>query len=221
MQKPRRIDPLAEKVLMLLSSKPPAGEVVLGGYFALQHYADYRSTHDIDAWWKTRADPAAEQVIRDAMSEVAAAEGFKLVERRFGETISFELVREGKRRFSFQIAVRSVQLEPPVQSAWPPILIETLSDNIGSKMNALVDRGTPRDFTDIRHLVQAQLTTPQRCWQLWQAKNRNGATDAAKQKMLLHLSALEARRPLEKIADEKERQRAGDVRRWFRDEFLK
>jgi hypothetical protein len=63
MNKPVTIDVRAEKVLALLAGKLEAGEIVLGGYFALQHYADYRRTHDIDAWWKTRASPAAERVM--------------------------------------------------------------------------------------------------------------------------------------------------------------
>jgi hypothetical protein len=158
LNKPKHSDPLSEKILTFLSAHSAAGEVVLGGYFALAHYLDYRKTHDIDAWWKTRADPAAEKAIRDAMSKVATEEGFELHERRFGETISFELLRGGKRQFSFQIAVRSVALEPPLQSPWPPVLIETLTDNIGSKMNALVDRGSPRDFTDVKRVVDAGFT---------------------------------------------------------------
>src|ERR1051326_7293894 len=103
MDKPPGIDPLAGKVLELLAGKPEAAEIVLGGYFALQHYAAYRRTHDIDAWWKTRAHAATEQVIRTAMQQVATAEGLELRERRFGETVSWELIRQGQRQFSFQI----------------------------------------------------------------------------------------------------------------------
>src|SRR4051794_29229843 len=103
MTKPVQIDPRAERVLTLLAGKLEASEIVLGGYFALQHYSDYRRTHDIDAWWKTRANPATEEVIREAMQQLAADEGSELRERRFGETASFELVRGGKKEFSFQI----------------------------------------------------------------------------------------------------------------------
>src|SRR4051812_21629165 len=159
MNKPVTIDPRAEKVLSYLAGKPGAGEIVLGGYFALQHYADYRRTQDIDAWWKTRAVPASEEVIREAMLHLAGEQGCSLRERKFGDTVSFELAREGRKEFSFQIAVRSVGLEEPVESAWPPVLIETLADNIASKMNALVGRGAPRDFTDIRHVVTEGLIT--------------------------------------------------------------
>ena len=219
MRRPVHLDPRAERILSLLVAKPEAAEIVLGGYFALQHYADYRHTHDIDAWWKSRANPATEQAIREAMHRLADDEGGALQERRFGETVSFELVRGGKRVFSFQIAVRSLGLEEPVASAWPPVLIETLADNLASKMNALVDRGAPRDFTDIKHVVDEGLVTVPGIWDLWHRKNPDEPLDAAKQKVLLHLAALEGRRPLGSIRDEAERERAEATRAWCKREF--
>lgn len=221
MIKPTGIDPLAETILELLAGKPESAEIVLGGYFALQHYVDYRRTHDIDAWWKTRANPDTEQVIRAAMRQVANHESFELRERRFGETVSFELVRDGRRQFSFQIAVRSVGLDEPAISAWPPILIETLADNIGSKMNALVDRGSPRDFMDIKQVVDSGLLSVTSCWSLWTQKNPGDTVAAAQQKVLFHLASLEGRRPLDSITDPGERERARATRQWFKEEFLK
>lgn len=219
-RKPRRLDPLAERVLSLLAGRAEAGEIVLGGYFALQHYLDYRQTHDIDAWWRGRADPAAERVIREAMQRVAADEGLELRERRFGDTASFELLQAGRPRFSFQVSVRSVALDPPQPSAWPPILIETLADNIGAKMNALVSRGAPRDFLDVKMAVDAGLVTTARCWELWQAKNPGAPVEGAKQNLLFHLAGIDARRPLETIVDPAEREHAALVRCWFRGAFL-
>jgi hypothetical protein len=221
MNKPITIDPRAEKVLSLLAGKSEASEIVLGGYFALQHYADYRRTRDIDAWWKTQAVQATQQVIREAMQLLAQDEGCSLRERRFGDTMSFELVRGNHKEFSFQISVRSMGLEEPLSSAWPPVLIETLSDNIASKMTALVDRGAPRDFTDIRHVVSEGLVTIEGAWDLWRRRNPSDTVEAGKQKALLHLVSLEARRPLDSIQDSAERERARDAREWFKLEFLK
>lgn len=218
--KPRNLDPLAEKVLESLAGRVEAAEIVLGGYFALQHYAAYRSTHDIDAWWRTQPSAATENVIAEVMRNVAASTDHELRERRFGETISFELYKDGRKRFSFQIAVRSVELEPPVLSAWPPVLIETVRDNLGAKMNALVDRGAARDFVDIAHLIQAKLTTPAECWTLWSRKNPGGSLDAAKSKVAFHLMTMKSRRPLDSIQNPVEREKARETREWFRREFL-
>jgi len=220
MIRPRQIDPLAERVLSLLSGKPEGHHIILGGYLALQHYLDYRTTHDIDAWWRGRADPAAEQVIRQVMQQVAGDVRMALRERRFGDTLSFELVQEGQQRFSFQIAVRSIAVEEPQPSAWPPLRVETLADNIGAKMNALVNRGAPRDFLDVHAVIDAGLLTPRRCWELWEAKNPGGSTEAARQNLLLHLAGLDARRPLESIPDLPARERARRVRQWFKDVFV-
>jgi len=217
---PRNLDPLAESILDGLAGRSEAAEIVLGGYFALQHYTDYRETHVIEAWWRTRPSLATGHAIREVMRQVAAASGSDFSERRFGETISFELRREGRKRFSFQTAVRSVELEPPVQSAWPPILLETLRDNIGAKMNALVERGAPRDFLDVMHLAMAKLTTPAECWALWGRKNSGGSAALAKSKVQFHLTATETRRPLEGINDPHERAKAQQTREWFRREFL-
>ena len=219
MSTPKGHDPLAERVLSLLTGQPEAGQIVLGGYFVLHQHVPYRTTHDIDAWWKGRADPAAERAIRNAMQQVSTEQGTELRERRFGETISFELLEAGQVRFSFQIALRSISLEDPQPSAWPPILTETLSDNLASKMNALVDRGAPRDLVDVWTAVDAGLVNVARCWALWQAKNPGGSIEAAKQNVLLHLAGLEARRPLAAMDDPQGRDRARRVRQWIREEL--
>ncbi|MEW6744654.1 MAG: nucleotidyl transferase AbiEii/AbiGii toxin family protein [Planctomycetota bacterium] len=216
MRKPPGIDPLADKILSQLAGAAAASEIILGGYLALQHHVDYRRTHDIDAWWRERASPATEQLIQRSMQKVAADEGFTVRERRFGETMSFELSRGGKRQFAFQIALRSVVLEPPVESAWAPILLESLADTVGSKMNALVDRGAPRDFLDIKAVVEAGLVSAAECWRLWSRKNPGDTVDRAKQSVLLHLNMLEARRPLESLTQASERESVARTREWVR-----
>lgn len=221
MTKPSSLHPLAEAILARLSLAPEASEVVLGGYFALQHYTGYRETRDIDAWWKTRASKAAEEAIRRAMSEVASAQALALRERSFGDTISFELHRGGVKEYSFQIAVKSTALEEPVASPWPPILMETLRENIGSKMNALVNRGAPRDFLDVKHVIDEELLSMSDAWKLWAAKNPHQTMGSGKQKVLFLLEVLEAKRPLDQIADPVERTRAQSVREWYRQEFLR
>lgn len=214
------IDPIAADILERLAGYPEASQIVLGGYFALQFYIRYRDTHAIDAWWKDTPDPRTEAVLREVVTQVAAARNLSVRERRFGETLSLELLADGRKCFAVQIAVRSVTLDPPVPSPWPPILLETLSDNIGSKMNALVERGAPRDFTDIHWAVNAGLMNASECWGIWARKNPGAPVAEAKRKAALHLAKIECWRPLESIADDSARENAGRNRDWFRQEFF-
>jgi len=217
---PQPLEPLATEILEALRTSPAAGEIVLGGYFALRQYMDYRVTHDVDAWWRTGRSETAMRAIQGALSEVANRHELKVREREWGETVSFELVGEGGTIFSFQIALRSVELEPPLPSRWPPILIESLHDNIGSKMNALVQRGAARDFLDVREAVARNLVSVSECWDLWARKNPAGDLNAARVHVLRHLEALEQRRPLEGIQGPEERARAESTRAWIRESLL-
>ena len=101
-----------------------------------------------------------------------------------------------------------------------PKHIETLADNLGSKMNALVDRGSPRDFLDVRTTVGAGLISIPQCWDLWARKNPSDTVAVGRQKVLHHLNALETRRPLVSIVDDAARREAKATRDWFRAEFL-
>ena len=218
--RPERIDPLAEEILEGLRGFPESGEIVLGGYFALKHYLDYRTTHDLDAWWRTGKSEHAMARIRAAMQAVADRHGMTLRAREWGETVSFELVQRGTKVFSFQIAARSLELEPPHRSAWDPVLVESLADNVGAKMNALVERGAARDFLDVKELVTRGLTTVEECWRLWSRKNPGLDVQQAKAHALRHLEALEQRRPLNEIEHHEERARARNAREWIRRSLL-
>jgi len=221
MQKPNNLDPFAEIILERLRLDPASSEIILGGYFGLQHYLDYRRTHDIDAWWRHRANVETEKAIRRVMQEVGAERNARYQERRFGETISFEIAEPDRRRMSFQIAVRDIAIDAPQASPWNPILIETLRDNIASKMNALVRRGAPRDFLDIRMAVDSGMVSKEECWQLWLLKNPGQRVAEAMAMTLLNLENLEQRRPLNQIEDIADRANAQVVRNWYRSDFLR
>jgi len=222
--KPRHLDPLAVELLEGIATCPSASSIVLGGYFALKHYHDYRVSHDVDAWWSESANEQQREETRRAvhavLTESAARRGLSLCVRRFGDTEAWELRGGGSTVFSFQISARTLQLEPPLPSPWLPLQIETLADNLGAKMNALAQRGAPRDFLDIYELVRAGLVTAADCWGLWQRKNPDLTLLAARAEVRRHLEALEKRRPLTGILDAGERDRAAQVRAWFRDFFL-
>ncbi len=164
-RKPEHPDPFAAAFLERLQNRPEAEQFVLGGYFALKHYLDYRQTGDVDAWWLSREDPRALAAAREAFVQTAAEFGYSVRERSWGETISLEAVDGANKTFSFQVSVRSVEIEPPVPSPWGRFPIETLDDNVASKMVALVARGAPRDFVDVKAIVDAGLVTAERCWE--------------------------------------------------------
>jgi hypothetical protein len=217
-KKPAHPDPFAVAFLERLQDRPEAEQFVLGGYFALQHYLDYRQTGDVDAWWLSREDPSALAAARAAFADTAASFGRTVRERAWGETISLEAFDGSNKAFSFQVAVRSVGIDPPVPSPWGRFSIETLDDNIASKMMALVSRGAPRDFVDVKSVVDARLVTVERCWQLWASKDPGIALDEALMRVRINVERLAARMPLERLPPER-RAAAAQLRDWYRDEF--
>jgi hypothetical protein len=100
------------------------------------------------------------------------------------------------------------------------IPIETLDDNVASKMMALVGRGAPRDFVDIKEVVDAGLMSAARCWELWTAKGPGIALDDALVRVQTHLERIEARMPLERLPVER-RAAAAELRTWYRDVFTR
>jgi hypothetical protein len=87
-------------------------------------------------------------------------------------------------------------------------------------MNALVQRGAPRDFTDIRQLVTTGHLTPTQCWDLWKRKNPDLNSDDAQAEVGRHLHEIELRRPLDTLTDPAQREQARQTRDWFRTVFL-
>jgi hypothetical protein len=217
---PAYIDPLGTAILLKLHRNPAMSGVILGGGFALQHYHEFRPSHDIDAWWSDAPTEGAKSAISEAVQEVAREHAFEFRKRFWNETFSYEIVNPDTKKnvFSFQIATRDVALDPPLPSAWEPLLIETLRDNVGSKMNALADRGAPRDFIDIHELVQAGVCTIRECWELWQMKNPGADLGEAKDKVMQKISELEARTPLDRVPEER-RAAAAQRRAFFKERF--
>lgn len=221
-RRPGNLDPLGVEILEELRKDPNADRIILGGNTALQHYLEFRPSHDIDAWWSDVPTNDAKHAIHVAINTVAVRHGYRFRERAWGDTLSYEIQAPAREEtiFSFQIAIRDVHLDPPVESSWPPIKIETFRDNLGAKMNALVDRGAPRDFVDIYEVVKANLATTQDCWLLWQQKNPKGNVQEARRKALHNLMQLEARMPTATIPPP-QRAVATERREFFRSTFLR
>ncbi len=222
---PQEISPYARACLDALEKQGLTQYISLGGAFALAYYDEYRSTHDVDAWWIEPLPDELQKSIIKTIEESLQNFG-KTRLRQWGDVVSVELILENQTRFSFQIANRSAQLEETLMAPWPHgARLDSLPDLVASKMVALVARGAPRDFRDIYQLCQSGLYNAAGCWELWQRRqsliNEDRTLDRAKLAVRTHLARIERARPLEAIADPHQRTEAELVRRWFVQEFLR
>jgi hypothetical protein len=219
-EKPSNLQPLTEELLGHLKNHPEASEIVIGGGVALSHYSPHRKTFDLDAWWRSEPKPETIELLRASMKKIAESHRGVFEERRGADVLSLDIKEtSGRKVFSFQIAQRDLYLDRPITSSWDPVLLETFSDNIASKMVALVDRGASRDFADIREIVLRDLISLEECWNLYLLKRGDADVEAAKQQVLEHLERIEARRPLESITDPEARSYTESVRSWYYENF--
>lgn len=222
---PKSINRYASACLEALKSSGLGRYIVLGGAFGLAHYHEYRTTKDIDAWWRDDAGEKERESVTKLLEKTLEKFG-EVSLRRFGDVVSIDLHKEGQVTFNFQIAHRSALLKTPLDSPWPPIALDSLDDLLAGKMTALIERGAPRDFLDIYEVCNKKIMSINRCWELWQERevkrgNKSPEVELACEGLLLHLSRIERVRPLEKILDKQERKRAEDLRNWFKNEFCK
>lgn len=223
---PRRPQQMSEYALACLQALAARGlgrKVSLGGALGLAHYYEYRSTHDVDAWWTAEASTEDQRQVVHALREALSPFGAVRV-RTWGDVVSVELQQAERVVFGFQIARRSAQLAPSQPAPWIDVLLDRLEDLVASKMVGLIERGAPRDFRDIYTLCQAGVVTPEQCWALWQERQHLADSDADMARACLaiqtHLARIATQRPLERIPDPDERAAAERVRRWFTTEFL-
>ena len=96
-RKPAIVSAYADACLQAISAAGLAGNLSLGGAFALAFYFEYRETHDIEAWWVPAA--GAEERRRVVSCVESALQQFGEVSRRaWGDVVSVDLRREGKAR---------------------------------------------------------------------------------------------------------------------------
>jgi hypothetical protein len=205
-----------------MGAQPWAHHIVLGGAFALKQYLDYREPNDCDAWWNEGTTPPQRAAILDEIAAVLARlnPGLDLRQRSWGETASLELVRGSQKVFSFQISERTTRLSDYLASPFGSVCIESLEDNIGSKMSALTERGAPRDFLDIYRVAHDLDWSREKLWEVWRRKNRRQVEDEARLLARTYLERIVARRPLDRLPPA-QREQTERVRSWFFDYFLK
>jgi hypothetical protein len=198
--------------------------ISIGGAFGLAHYHEYRSTHDVDAWWR---DPVSrEQELGVIGSLTRTLERFGPVRsREWGDVVSVELLRSGKTIFNFQVVRRSAQIDSPVEGLWPGgIALDSLEELVAAKMVALVEHGAPRDLRDIHALCAAGLCSTRKCWELWETRQRTAHGDESRARaraaIATHLARLAVTRPLDKIGEPAQRDSAAALRLWFEKELL-
>ena len=221
---PRNVSPYARLCLEAIAAAGLGSGVSIGGAFGLSHYLEYRTTHDVDAWWTDEATPDIRKQVVGVVEDAFRGAGMPRT-RSWGDVTSIELVRGGSVVFSFQVACRSALLQAPREGPWPGgILLDSLEDLVAAKMVALVERGAPRDYRDIHALSQAGLVDPSRCWQLWEARQQAAGetVDPSRARLAIrsHLARIETARPLEGIDDPDQRRQAVQVRSWFKRELL-
>ncbi|HEY6322147.1 MAG TPA: nucleotidyl transferase AbiEii/AbiGii toxin family protein [Thermoanaerobaculia bacterium] len=221
--RPSQLSPYAEGVLRALAGAGLGQKISLGGALGLQHYCEYRVTSDIDAWWEPSATGEERELVLRVVEQAMRPFGSTRL-RRWGEVSSVELLVEGKVVFSFQVAIRSAQLEPTTTLPWVNVALDSLPDLVASKMVALVERGAPRDFRDIYTLCQVGRVSANECWRLWRERQRRAGSDSDPNRARLaietHLSRIAQHRPLDTIAEPGQRAAAAKLRNWFGLEFF-
>jgi hypothetical protein len=222
-QRPAHLPEFGELCLQALVEQGLAATISLGGALGLLHYLDYRQTHDVDAWWAEDATAVEQRLV--VATVAAALQPFGQVKTRtWGDVVSIELDQGSRKTFSFQIARRTVQLEPSGEAPWVAVPLDSLADLLASKMVALIERGAPRDFRDIFAGCQAGVATPATCWALWRRRQLAAGSDADRTRAELaittHLARIAQHRPLDRIVDPDARQEATRLRTWFAEVFL-
>lgn len=222
---PKRTSRYATACLEALRGCEAAACLSLGGAFGLAHYHEYRNTNDVDAWWTESATEANRACVLERIRNALRPFG-EVSSREPGDVVSIELEENGRTVFSFQVARRSAQIGTSQPSPWPPVALDPLDDLIAAKMAALVARGAPRDFLDIRELCRVGLASVDECWRLWRLREEKRGVSApdgaiAREAVLIHLSRIERTRPLSGIADRVDRDRAEATRLWYKREFIR
>lgn len=222
-KRPNQLSDYAVRSLQALAAEGLGHKLSLGGALGLLHYLDYRSTHDVDAWWVSSTTEEERAHVTQTVEASLGPFG-EVRTRSWGEVVSVELRVAGKVVFSFQIAARSAQLAAPERLPWADVSLDSLTDLIASKMTALVERGAPRDFRDIYAACDNGLTSVRECWALWAERQQKAGGDADRNRARLavetHLARIARHRPLEAISDMTQRGEAADVRSWFEKELL-
>ena len=74
-QRPHQLPDYSEVCLQALVDSGLARHISLGGALGLLHYLDYRSTHDVDAWWAESASTQDRRLVAETVVSALAPYG--------------------------------------------------------------------------------------------------------------------------------------------------
>jgi hypothetical protein len=161
---PANLSRHAEACLRSVAGRDLGGKISIGGARGLQHYLEYRETHDVDSRW-VEAGAGDRREVLDAVTKTLQQFG-DVKTRVWGDVVSIEFAAIGKDRLQFSG-------RPPVRTTGYTracSLDEVLLDGLTwwrPKLVALLERGAPRDFQDIFTMCGDALLSVQQRWELW------------------------------------------------------
>ena len=91
-RRPTHMPEFAEECLQALAAHGLGDRISIGGALGLLHYLDYRSTHDVDAWWQASSNADDQHRMIQVLETTLQRLG-DVKTRTWGETISVELRR--------------------------------------------------------------------------------------------------------------------------------
>ena len=94
---PQNIPAFAQECLTAIAQAGLGSHLSIGGAFGLAHYYEYRTTHDIDAWWATDATRVIRSQIISVIEKTLSVFG-QIRTRAWGDVVSIDL-RQNNRTF--------------------------------------------------------------------------------------------------------------------------
>ena len=92
-QRPRQVSEYALACFDALSANNLGQYISLGGAFGLAHYFEYRTTHDVDAWWVEPVSTEDRQQVIWILEKTLQAFG-QVRTRSWGDVVSVELNKD-------------------------------------------------------------------------------------------------------------------------------
>lgn len=191
--------------------KDPIDELCIVGGVALNHYIPYRTTDDLDTSW-INGKPNLNTLRKlEIIGNKLSKEYNLIMKKEDNNTVnSFNFFnKQDEKVFSIDCSIRSKFVEKklikPLNPSIQGIQVESLYDNITSKVTALIERGIPRDITDTIEIIKKTnisfevIMTNLTNYYKWSDKEKSQKLD----KIEKNVNAIFTRRPINKFKNPK------------------